>query len=224
VEAIPVIVIFGIIAVAIIAFSYYQKQLRLKFWQEMAAETNGKLHLHDIHRFASREEYPLFREGDSRRVDYLLECEFEGNELLLFDYEYKTGSGKNRRTHSLSGLMIKTPVYGSMLTLRSENFFDRIVSFMGFDDINFESEEFNRAFRVHCPDKKFAYDIFHTGMMELFLRRHQGLVMEWCGMHVLFYFSPARQFNQHDIKWLRPFACQFMELLPAYLIDEHRRA
>ncbi|HMO34636.1 MAG TPA: hypothetical protein PKA06_01205, partial [Gemmatales bacterium] len=207
---------------ACIVMHFYQQQARLRFWQDLAAETGGQLHLHDVYRFTSSQEYPLFRNGHSRKVQYLLECQKDNHSFIYFDYQYKTGSGKNQATHSLSGMMITMPIYGPALTLRCENFLDRIASFMGFDDINFELESFNRAFRVHCADKKFAYDVFHTGMMEFFLEHKQGLIMEWCGMKALFYFSPARRFQKADIDYLTHFATNFVQRLPAYLHDQHR--
>jgi len=41
---------------------------------------------------------------------------------------------------------------------------------MGFDDIDFESEEFSRTFWVKCEDERFAYDVIHPGMMEFLLK------------------------------------------------------
>lgn len=216
-----IILIFVVIAAAVVALAIHQQMKRAKFWEELASEWSCTLYRSDHYRFAQTEEYPLFQQGDSRKVNYLLESKLDGQQLLFFDYQYSTGSGKNRSTHYLSCMMIETPIYGSALTLRAENFFDRIAAFVGFDDINFELEEFNRSFRVLCPDKKFAYDVFHTGMMELFLQ-HRGLVMEWCGFKVLFYLSLGRQFSREDVMWMKQFAKEFLSRLPAYLKDQQR--
>jgi hypothetical protein len=220
--AVLIIIGFFIVAAGIIALSLHQQHLRSQFWEELTREWNGTLYRTDRFRLSHEEEYPLFQQGHSRKVEYLLETELEGHQLLFFDYEYRTGSGKHRSTHSLTCMMIETPVYGLSLTLRSENFFDRVVAFVGFDDINFELEEFNRSFRVLCPDKKFAYDVFHTQMMELFLEYRGGLVMEWCGFKVLFYLTPERHFSKLDMVWLKKFASEFVRRLPAYLIEEQR--
>ncbi len=216
-----IILVFVVIGIAVVALAIHQQMKRAKFWEELASEWSCTLYRSDHYRFAQAEEYPLFQLGDSRKVNYLLESELDGQQLFFFDYQYTTGSGKNRSTHHLSCMMIETPIYGPTLTLRAENFFDRIAAFVGFDDINFELEEFNRSFRVLCPDKKFAYDVFHTGMMELFLQ-HRGLVMEWCGFKVLFYLSPGRQFSREDVMWMKQFANEFLNRLPAYLKDQQR--
>ena len=39
----------------------------------------------------------------------------------------------------------------------------------GYQDIEFESAEFSKAFCVRSPDKKFAYDVCNTKMMEYLL-------------------------------------------------------
>ncbi|MDP9823148.1 hypothetical protein J2S59_002957 [Nocardioides massiliensis] len=51
-----------------------------------------------------------------------------------------------------------------------ENFFGRFVGRITNRDIELESEDFNRAFTVTCPDPKFAYDVLHPRTMELLLR------------------------------------------------------
>lgn len=56
------------------------------------------------------------------------------------------------------------------LFLRKENTGDKIIGGIGFDDIDFESEEFSRKFWVKSDEKKYAYDVIHPGMMEFLLR------------------------------------------------------
>jgi hypothetical protein len=46
-------------------------------------------------------------------------------------------------------------------------FFGRLTN----SDIELESEDFNRAFTVTCPDRKFASDVLHPRMMEFLLQR-----------------------------------------------------
>jgi hypothetical protein len=41
-------------------------------------------------------------------------------------------------------------------------------------DIELELEDFNRAFTVSCPDRKFASDVLHPQMME-FLLQHRDV-------------------------------------------------
>jgi hypothetical protein len=55
------------------------------------------------------------------------------------------------------------------LTIGREGWFSKIAQVFGYDDIDFESAQFSRAFCVRSKDKKFAYDICHAQMMEYLL-------------------------------------------------------
>ena len=55
------------------------------------------------------------------------------------------------------------------LLIRPEGLFDKIKGAFGFDDIDFESEEFSRRFHVKSSDRRFAYDVLHPRMMEFLL-------------------------------------------------------
>jgi hypothetical protein len=90
------------------------------------------------------------------------------------DFEYKTTSSNGKttttHTHRFSYLLIDTPHLGVPdLTIRREGYFDRVVSFMGFDDIDFESVEFSERFHVKSPNKRFAYAVLDPRMMEFLL-------------------------------------------------------
>jgi hypothetical protein len=95
-------------------------------------------------------------------------------ECKMGDFTYKTreGSGKNRRTvtHRFSYMILHLP-WGGMpdLLIRKEGFFDKIGSAFGFDDIDFESAEFSRAYCVKSANRKFAYDVCHPRMIEFLM-------------------------------------------------------
>lgn len=123
-------------------------------------------------------QFGCFTTGHSRYAYNLLHgtLDMSGNPrpCTLGDYTYKitSGSGKNRRTttYRFSFLLIELPFVGlPELAVRPEGFFDRLTTLVGFDDIDFESEEFSRKFHVESSDKRFAYDLLHPRMMELLL-------------------------------------------------------
>jgi len=107
--------------------------------------------------------------GDSRKGYNVLWGEHNGRELMAFDYQYSTGSGKSRHTHYLSAAVVTLGCRFPELFIRPENFFDKIAAVVGFDDINFESHEFSKRFYVKCRDRKFAYDVITAPMMEYLL-------------------------------------------------------
>ncbi len=118
-----------------------------------------------------------FKRGHSRAVLNTMRGELElfGRPCacILGDFEYKvtSGSGKDRRTstYRFSYTLLRIPWAIPTLALRRENVLDKVAGALGFDDIDFESEEFSRRFHVKCKDKKFAYDVIHPRMMEFLL-------------------------------------------------------
>ncbi len=118
--------------------------------------------------------FELFQRGRSRRSYNLIEGRSDGIEVRMFDYQYTTGSGKNRTTHRKSVCLLETASRrGSIfphVIIRPESLFDRFASMVGFNDIDFESVEFSRKFFVKSRDRRFAYDLIHPRMMEFLLR------------------------------------------------------
>lgn len=142
------------------------------------------------------ERYPFFnalKRGNSRYAYNILRGAFEGRNIVGFDYHYQTSStdskGKRRTTnHHFSAVIFEVglPIHG--LTIRPEGVFDRMKQFFGFDDIDFESAEFSRAFHVACKDRQLAYDVIQPETMDIMLQRprfylhfDQGLVMVFRG-------------------------------------------
>lgn len=206
-----------LVAAVIIAGAIYAGYLRQKFWRELAAEWGYTYHSGDFLGLRKRHSFNLFGKGHSQRVHHTLVGRENGREVVLFDYSYTTGSGKNQTTHHLSGLILGMPCSGRKLTACPENFLDRFAAFFGFEDINFELEEFNRAFKVQCEDKKFAYDVFHTGMME-YLLAHRSLSFEWCDRSLLVYSWSKGSFDRNEAREMRDVALGISQRLPGYLL------
>ena len=105
----------------------------------------------------------------------------------LFRYHFKTWETRTvtrngrtyteryEETHWRRYLVVELGVLFPQLFLRAEGLFDRIAGFIGFDDIDFESEEFSKRYFVKSGDRQFAYAVIHPQMMEwLMTRRFEG--------------------------------------------------
>ena len=160
-----ILVVGAVIGLAI--YAHYQRRKLLAEY----AHVYGLAFDHSKDRSLD-DQYPEFsclRRGRSRYAYNRISGERQGFRLLAFDYHYETGSGKNKRAHNFSAVIVESPVPLKPLHVRPENFFDKITEFVGFDDIDFESAEFSRKFYVKSPDKRWAYDVIHTRMMEYLL-------------------------------------------------------
>jgi hypothetical protein len=117
------------------------------------------------------------RAGRDRYAFNILSGSYQGHEVLIFDYHYKTGSGKDTHHHYLSFFILTLTAAFPELIIGPEGFFSKIAQAVGYDDIDFESHEFSRKFCVRSKDKKFAYDVCNAKMIE-YLLANTDLTME----------------------------------------------
>ena len=113
--------------------------------------------------------------GSNRYAYNVLQGVYQGNPVLCFDYHYETysrGSKGQRQTHHHYGsvYMVKHPANFPEVEIYPRNFIHRIGQVLGFQDIQFESVEFSKAFVVKARDRRFAYDVCHPRMMEFLLQ------------------------------------------------------
>lgn len=114
--------------------------------------------------------YPFDR-GHSRRIDNLILGEWEGKFCAAFEYSFKEGSGKNTSHYAYTVCMFRLmEMVFPRVELRPENLFDRLGTAVGIRDIEMESEEFNRRYRISCEDRKFAFKLLDPRMMEYLMR------------------------------------------------------
>lgn len=109
------------------------------------------------------------RRGRDRYAYNVLSGRYQGHELLIFDYHYKTGSGKDTHHYYFSFFILQLPASFPELIICPEGIFSKIAQAVGYDDIDFESHEFSRKFCVRSPNKKFAYDVCNARMIEYLL-------------------------------------------------------
>jgi hypothetical protein len=106
---------------------------------------------------------------------------------VIFQYHFKTWetrtvtrNGRTRteqyeETHWRRYLIVELGAHFPRFFIRPEGVFDRIAGFVGFDDIDFESEEFSKRYFVKSDDRQFAYAVIHPQMMDwLLTRRFEG--------------------------------------------------
>ncbi len=209
-----IILIFIAFAVIIFAAGWYFEQKRRQFWQDMALRYGLRYSSQDPFGIPQRyHQFAVFQTGRSRRAYNCLHGDYEGRFVLLFDYRYTTGSGKDKKTRRLSALIMDVGIPCNYLLIRPESFFDKIGAFLGYDDIDFEFDEFNRRFHVQ-GDKRFAYDICHSKTMD-YLLQNERLTWEMSGNHVILYGLGT--FDEREIGYCLDRADAFVSLIPDYL-------
>ena len=134
--------------------------------------------------------FALFKRGDGRGVENML-WGIAGNlAVRLCDYWYydqttDSNGSRHRTYHRFSCATTSIDAYVPGITVGRENVLTRLGGALGFDDIEFESEEFNRAFRVKSGTPKFAYDMIDARMMAFLLDASSGCTFEVVGSDLL---------------------------------------
>jgi len=182
-------------------------------------------------RFSADEDYGLaeqyeflnhLAQGDNRYAFNVLSGEYRGSPVLVFDYHYETHStdSKGHRTthhHYFSFFILTLPLDFPELRITKEGLFSKIAQAFGYDDIDFESAEFSHLFCVRSKDKKFAYDVCNSQMME-YLLANRDLSIEIEGRALALAFgsqlsAPQIEFNLRRLLDIR-------SRLPDYLFTK----
>lgn len=118
--------------------------------------------------------FALFGRGDGRGIENVMHGRAADMDVRMFDYWYYEQStnskGHTSRTyHRFACAMAWFDADCPHLTLSTEGLLTRLADKLGFRDIEFESEEFNRAWQVSSEDRRFASAFVDARMMEWLL-------------------------------------------------------
>jgi len=220
---VPPFLLFALVAALVIAvaiFSHLRESKRREALRRAASASGLTYHLGrnyaipDTYRFLN----PL-GQGRNRYAFNVLEGVCEGCPVQAFDFHYETEStdSRGRRTthhHYSSFFLLEQEKFFPELRIYPEGLLSRLGQMLGFDDIDFESVEFSRAFVVRSRDRKFAYDVCHTRMME-YLLEHRDLSLEIEGRCVAMSFD--RRLKPEEIPGRLNQLIEIRRLFPEYL-------
>jgi hypothetical protein len=154
-------------------------------------------------------------QGNDRYAFNILRGTYHEQSLFVFDYHYQTGSGKSRKEHYSTLLMLVCKEIFPQVSIGPESLRSKIAAAFGVgNDIKFESAEFSRRFCVRSPDKKFAYDVCNPQMIE-YLLANRDLQIEIQGPVILLVFEPQLPVGQVESNLQR--LIEIRSRLPEYL-------
>ncbi len=168
-------ILFAVIIIAAVIYGAIAARKRREELAALAARLGLTFRADNDHSLADRLGFlNALAQGSNRYAFNLLAGVYEGHEVLVFDYHYEThssGSKGQRQTHHhhFSFFVLTLPRSFPELRITREGLLSKIAQAFGYDDVDFESAEFSRAFCVRSKDKKFAYDVCNGQMMEYLL-------------------------------------------------------
>jgi hypothetical protein len=222
--AVPCLFFVAVAAMIIVAvvWAFLKARQRREAMARLAAGLGLEYYPDDPYDLPARyAHFNLFDSGHSRKASNVLSGTLDGRPVLAFDYQYTTGSGKNRHTHCYQAAVIEMPVLAPRLELRSESVFDTLASWVGYDDIDFESEQFSKRYHVKCDERKFAYDIFHARLIDWLLRCGDVPTLEMRGPILLTYDS---QGGVEQVQRLLAVGQEIVGSIPEYVLHERGTA
>jgi hypothetical protein len=116
-----------------------------------------------------------FGQGERRRARQVVTGTDRARAMVAFDYSYVTSSTDSRgqraeTTHRFAVVALALPTWLPRLQLTPENLLTRAAAAIGIDpDIELESEDFNRRYRVSARQPKFASDVLTPRTMQALL-------------------------------------------------------
>lgn len=222
-----VLVVVGLIGVAAY-YAHKAEQARIAALRAIADAHDWRFDQGSDHRHDEMYGcFGVFKQGHSRRAFNTISGAHTINNnphpIKMGDYLYKVTSHNGKTTttttYRLSYLIIHLPYTGVPdLTIRAENFFDKIGAAIGFDDIDFESAEFSRKFMVKSSDKRFAYDVITPTMMEFLMTSPKRSIDQQRGMICI--TNGVRRWKPEEFMPQLSWISEFLDLWPDHVVRE----
>jgi hypothetical protein len=142
---------------------------------------------------------------------------------VAFDYTYVetkgVGDGQRSVTRMFGVVALAMPVPLPWVHIEPEGLWDRASKLLGGQDIDVESEAFNRAFRVRTSDPRFAYDLLNPRTIEALLAYGQvDLRVSDCDIVAM---APG-VIDIEAVEWWLALLAGVCERLPTYVWTDRR--
>jgi len=170
------LLVLGVALAGVIGwYGWYRAKQRRELLRAFAASNRWTWTARDD-RWTNAFEGSPFGTGADRKALNVLQGTWRDRPMVAFDYSYETHStdSQGRRTtqvHRYSVCALTLPVALPRVELAPEGFLGRFGTMLGMQDIELESEDFNRRYRVRADEPRRAYDVLPARTMEALLAR-----------------------------------------------------
>lgn len=185
-------IVVGLGAAVLAYLQYRRKQARREALHAFAATNGLQYSRHDTGLL--RLPFRFFNKGDDRGIENVVSGTLNSEPFTVFDYWYmietRDSDGDRSRRYERFTCSVQ-PLDGMFvprIAIGPENFLSRVKDKVGFRDIEFESDEFNRTFEVDARNREFAYRFCDARMMQWLLMTRQAIgdfEIEVLGQHAL---------------------------------------
>ena len=198
-----IFVLFIAITIVVIVVNIILDRQRTAATKQLAANVgftyreNASSHLPE-----SVWHFDLFNKGRNRRIRNLIQGTQDTIQVSIGDYQYTTGSSKNKSTHRQTVVLIESDrLHLPGFLLAPENLFHKIGNLFGYHDIDFDSHpEFSHRYLLKGSDEASIRHVFHDGVLN-FYQRYHGISTEGLGQ-IFIYYRQGRRVDPQNWKTL----------------------
>lgn len=217
-EEARIYLLFSFIAVMFLWYHFRQRtkfltgtevalKLGIKYSEQHTRSIQPKL------KFINRLQY-----GKDHYAFNVFSGSYKGYEIAAFDFHYIVyGPSKNAAIDPYSFFILYLPRELDEVTIYKETLFSKLKQLTRENDIDFESYEFSRKFRVRSTNPKLAYDFCNARMME-YLLESNDISLELDQNVLCMSFERSLKFEDIEKNLLR--LVQIRQLMPEYLFEE----
>ena len=190
-------VFFGIVIIVVVISTIAHNKARKKRREDMGAlaeKISFSYSEKDIEGIPENfSAFQLFNKGHGREAENVLEGEFDGINLKIFDYHYTVSSG--RSSHTYYHTVFCAYIYDFSMPkfeLRPEGIFDKVGDFLGFKDIDFDSHpDFSNRYFLKGENEEEVRKLFTPKVLEYFEKKQENFVLEAFNDRLLIYSTQA---------------------------------
>ena len=220
------VIVLGVVGFSLvfllIILGYRARKRRILEWQQTAAGLGFQFSTEDPFGLIGL-PFDLFSRGDGRGSENVAWGTKDGLDTKVFEYWFydtqTDDEGDTSEDYSyFSCALLPAPVFCPHTTIGPEGFFGRVGRALGFHDIEFESEDFNRNMKVKSAEPKFANYLVDARMMEGLLG-NKGWQFELSGQQILTYCNRVKP---HEIVGVLSAAEGFHQQIPKVIEDTYK--
>lgn len=187
------LLLFVLAGIAVAAGAYWQHRQKAARREALfaLAERSGLTYMRVDAIGLGNLPFRFLKRGDDRGVENVIVGTLDGRQVALFDFwvMHESTDAKGNRSRRYERFTCATAIVDDAwwpgLTIKAENALTRIGGAVGKRDLQFESDEFNRAWHVTSRDQRFAYAFVDARMMQWLLMAGTDFRFDVFGSHVL---------------------------------------
>lgn len=219
-------VLGGIAVIGYLWWQWQHNKKKIERFKQVAQQRGWQYQRSDNRVLGRFKGDPFDNHGRHRTAQHVFTGQHRGRPFTCFEYKYQvvkhnsSGSNSNTRrteTYYFQIFSIDTPAPRPTLQVSKENIGSKMLDFVGVRDLQLESVEFNKTFKIKTEDDKFAYDVLHPRTMEWMLQdqRAQETPIRFEGNGLVTWRR-----GKFELEAMEPrldYLCEFVDRVPEFV-------